>query len=94
MENGKGKLKFRFLEAVKLGNIGEFDEYGIVFTLIEFKKYFSDIKTDYVNSFLPASTIEIGRNTPTNTKFVYRVRKGVYRVTYDTLDAYTDNEFS
>jgi len=49
-------------------------------TFREFKSIFADIKTDYINSFLPAATIEPGRKTMTRTNFLFRVRKEVYWV--------------
>jgi len=79
-------LKDRFMAAIKKGELGEIDDQGVVFTLKEFKDTFADIKSDYINSFLPAATIEPGRKTLTHTKFLFRVRKGVYRVHSDLLD--------
>lgn len=71
-------LKERFLDAVAKGELGRVEASGTVVTLKEFKAYFSDIKTDYINSFLPAATFEPGQNTLTHTKYLFRVRKGVY----------------
>lgn len=79
-------LKDRFIDAIKAGQLGVIDDQGVVFTLKEFKLVFSDIKTDYINSFLPAATIEPGRKTLTRTKFLFRIRKGVYRVHPDVLN--------
>lgn len=73
-------LKQRFLNAVIQGELGRVDEEGVIVTLKQFKTCFSDIKTDYINSFLPASTIERGRHNMSHTKFVFRLGKGVYRV--------------
>ena len=78
-------LKERFLEAVKKGQIGHIEEQGVIVTLQEFKQCFSDIKSQYVTSFLPAATIEPGRISMSYTKFVFRVRSGVYRVHKDAL---------
>ena len=80
-------LKIRFLEAVSSGDLGEFDDSGVVVTLKEFKSFFKDVKSDYVNSFLPAAVIEAGQKTATHTKFLFRVRKGVYRVHPDAMGA-------
>lgn len=71
-------LKERFFEAVLNGELGTLTESGYVVTLKEFKAYFSDIKSDYINSFLPAATFEPGMSSVTQTKFVFRLRKGVY----------------
>jgi len=49
-----------------------------VASLKESKADFSDIKTDYINSFLPAATFEPGQNTLTHTKYPFRGQKGVY----------------
>jgi len=85
-EVGKApSLKHRFLEAVVNGELGSRENSGIIVTLKAFKHYFNDIKTDYVNSFLPAATIETGQRTITQTKFLYRVKKGVYLVHADVL---------
>lgn len=81
-------LKIRFLEAVSSGDLGEFDDSGVVVTLKEFKSFFKDVKSDYVNSFLPAAVIEAGQKTATHTKFLFRVRKGVYRVHPDAMEAH------
>jgi len=51
----------------------------------EFKKYFSDIKSDYVNSFLPVATIEKGRCSISHTKYLFRIKKGTYRVHPDAI---------
>ncbi len=84
-------LKNRFLEAVSSGDLGQVDDYGVVVSLKEFKTYFSDVKSDYVNSFLPAAVIEIGQRSATHTKFLFRVRKGVYRVHPDAIDDYKES---
>ncbi len=86
MKQKKSLLKNRFIEAVKNGELGSIDDRGVVFTLKEFKAVFSDIKSDYINSFLPAATIEPGRETFSHTKYLFRIRKGVYRVHPDVLD--------
>jgi len=78
-------LKYRFLEAVVNGELGSRENSGTIVTLKAFRRYFSDIKTDYVNSFLPAATIETGQKTITHTRFLYRVKKGVYLVHGDVL---------
>jgi len=79
-------LKNRFLEAVSSGELGEVDDFGVVVSLKEFKSYFKDVKTDYINSFLPAAVIETGQHSTTHTKYLFRVRKGVYRVHPDALE--------
>jgi len=73
-------LKQRFLFAVVKGELGSVENSGVVVSLKAFKAYFSDIKTDYVNSFLPAATFEPGQSTVSHTKYLFRVRKGVYLV--------------
>jgi len=84
----KRSLKDRFLEAVIKGELGKVDSRGTIVTLKEFKVYFSDIKTHYVSSFLPAATIELGRNSFSHTKFVFRISKGVYLLHPGVLAAY------
>jgi len=80
MNQNKGLLKDRLIEAPVCGELGSIEDRGIVFTIKDFKSVFVDIKTDYINSFLPAAAIEPGRETMTRTKFLFRVRKGVCRV--------------
>ena len=86
MKQNNGLLKERFIEAVINGKLGSVEDQGVVFTLKEFKSVFHDIKTDYINSFLPAATIEPGRENMNRTKYLFRVSKGVYRVHPDVLD--------
>lgn len=85
-------LKIRFLEAVSSGELGEVDDSGVIVSLKQFKSYFEDVKSDYVNSFLPAAVIEAGQKSATHTKFLFRVRKGVYRVHDDAMDAHNFDE--
>jgi len=79
-------LKQRFLIAIEKGELGRVEAQGVIVTSKEFKLYFSDIKSQYVTSFMPASTIEPGRSIMTHTKFLFRIRKGVYRLHPDLLD--------
>jgi len=97
MQKKNNSLRSRFINAIITGKLGKVDEQGIIFTLKEFKQCFSEIKTDYINSFVPASTIESGRIEMSHTKFLFRIRKGVYRVHPDLLleiDKNYDNENS
>ena len=89
MKQNNGLLKDRLIEAIVSGELGSIEDQGIVFTLKEFKSVFHDIKTDYINSFLPAATIEPGRETMSRTKYLFRISKGVYRVHPDLLDLYS-----
>ena len=73
-------LKDRFLEAVARGELGCVENRGTVVTLKAFKAHFSDIKTDYINSFLPAATLQPGQLTASHTRYLFRVRKGAYLV--------------
>ncbi|MFK5894075.1 MAG: hypothetical protein QM504_12710 [Pseudomonadota bacterium] len=84
-------LKQRFLEAVNKGELGSISDRGVVVTLREFKAYFSDVKSDYINSFLPASTIEPGRAMATHTRFLFRIRSGVYLVHVDVIESVIEN---
>jgi len=93
MSGSENSLKDRFLRAVVLGELGDldlvsFEPGGVVVTLKAFKSYFSDIKTQYVSSFMPAATFEPGQFRPTHTKFLFRVSKGVYLIHSDVLVAY------
>lgn len=90
----KMTLKNRFLEAVSSGELGEVDDFGVVVSLKEFKSYFKDVKTDYINSFLPAAVIETGQYSTTHTKYLFRVRKGVYRVHPDALEEHSIKDYT
>jgi len=86
MKQNNMLLKDRFIDAVINGELGSVEDMGIVFTLKEFKSVFHDIKTDYINFFLPAATIEPRRETMSRTRFLFRVRKGVYRIHPDLFE--------
>ena len=86
-------LKEKFLNAVMDGELGLLSDFGAVVTLADFKQYFKDIETDYVNSFMPAAVIEAGQYTATHTRFLFRVKRGVYRVHPDALAEQFDNNF-
>lgn len=79
-------LKNRFLDAVSTGDLGQVDDFGVVVSLKDFKLFFKDVKSDYINSFLPAAVIETGQYSATHTKYLFRVRKGVYRIHPDVID--------
>lgn len=81
-------IKQRFLDAIVNGELGSRKEAGMIITLLEFKTYFSDINTQYVNSFLPAAVIEAGQRSVTHTKFLFRLRKGVYLVHEDAIETH------
>ena len=70
-------LKDLFLAAISCGDLGSYENLGVLVTIKAFKLYFNDIKTDYINSFLPASTLEPGRYFVTLTKYVVRLSSGV-----------------
>ncbi len=84
-------LKQRFLQAVARGELGKVTERGVEVTLKQFKAYFSDVKSDYINSFLPASTIEPGRVTISKTRFLFRIRSGVYLVHKEAIEVCCSN---
>jgi len=78
-------LKERFLIAVHTGELGHIENGSITITLQEFKRCFSDVKTQYISSFLPAATIEPGRVRMSDTKYLFRTGFGVYRLHEDLL---------
>ena len=84
-------LKEKFLKAIIAGELGVLCDYGAVVALADFKQYFKDIETDYVNSFMPAAVIEAGQYTATHTKFLFRVKRGVYRVHPDAIAEQHEN---
>ena len=79
-------LKERFFEAIITGRLGNIDDRGITVSIKAFKQHFNEIHTDYINSFLPAATIEPRRHQISPTKFLFRVKKGLYRVHPDALE--------
>ena len=87
-------LKHRFLKAIVNGELGKVDDRGIIVTLKEFKAHFKDIQTQYVTSFLPAATIEIGQRSISRTRFVFRLSKGVYLVHPDAIKGYESLEMA
>lgn len=74
------KLKVRFFKAIMAGELGSNDKLGITITLKEFINYFTDIKPAYLNYFLPAATIEKDRTAANHTKYLFRVKRGIYRL--------------
>ncbi len=85
-EKVQATLKIRFLEAVRRGELGTAGEQGVVVTLDDFRDFFPDITSGYVESFLPAATLEPGRTQMTPSKFIFRSQRGVYRVHPDVLN--------
>ena len=84
-------LKVRFFKAVLSGKLGVNDSNGITVTRKEFINYFSDITLSYVTIFLPASTIDKGRITASQTKFLIRVKPGVYRLHPEAINIYSNS---
>ncbi|MCW9014790.1 MAG: hypothetical protein OQL06_13515 [Gammaproteobacteria bacterium] len=79
-------LKHRFLNAIVSGELGSTTEQGTIVTLKEFKNYFKDIEGQYITSFLPAAVIETGQHSITHTQFLFRIKRGVYRVHPDAIE--------
>ena len=86
MPTSNQQLKHRFLDAIIAGKLGKLTDRGYTVSLKEFRMYFSDIKTQYSSSFLPAAVIETGQLSMTHTKFVFRIKKGVYLVHPDAIE--------
>ena len=86
-------LKERFFEAIITGQLGNIDDRGVIVSTKAFKQHFNEIHTDYINSFLPAATIEPGRHQISPTKFLFRVKKGLYRVHPDALEKHRNSDF-
>ena len=81
-------LKQDFLKAITEGELGTWDDIGVTVSLREFRQYFKDIESGYLTSFLPASVIEEGQCSASHTRFLFRIKKGLYRVHPDALDEY------
>ena len=79
-------LKERFLKAVITGDLGRADEFGIIVSLFEFKNYFKDIDSSYINTFLAAAVIETGQNSITHTKYLFRMNRGEYLLHPDVIE--------
>lgn len=79
-------LRVRFFNAAISGDLGYTDSQGITITLKEFINYFTDINSEYVRIFLPAATIEKGRTEASCTQYLFRVRRGVYRLHPEVID--------
>lgn len=82
------QMKTRFLNAIINGELGCITNEGIIITMQEFKFYFKDVKSGYLSSFMPAATIEKGRTAMTHTKFLFRIKNGVYRLHPEAIDAH------
>jgi len=79
-------LKKMFLNAIITGEIGKNIKGSIFIETGEFKNYFKQaIFSNYIGTFLPAATIEKGRSEATHTKYLFRVKRGVYRVHYGAI---------
>ncbi|HED35225.1 MAG TPA: hypothetical protein ENJ08_13595 [Gammaproteobacteria bacterium] len=78
-------LRQRFLAAVRSGELGRPGENGVELTVKEFKALFREVNHNYLGSFLSAATLEKGRLQMTHTQYVFRLRKGVYRVHPDVF---------
>lgn len=87
-------LKVRFFNAVMSGELGACDKRGITITLKEFVNHFTDIEPGYLNCFLPAATIEKGRTAANYTKYLFRVKRGIYRLHPDAIDIYIENHMN
>jgi len=79
-------VKELFLNAVITCQIGTKKNGEIIIKTSEFKNYFkTTILNDYVGTFLPAATIEKGRLAATHSRYLFRVKRGVYRVHFDAI---------
>ncbi len=83
-------IKKRFIDAINRGELGTPDSFGVLVTQKEFLAYFPDITSQYRTAFLPGATIEKGRTRATCARYLFRIKKGVYRVHNDVLDAKTE----
>jgi hypothetical protein len=84
-------VKQRFFDAIIKGELGSVESQGVVVTLKEFKAYFKDINNSYLGSFLPSRVIETGQYSVTGTRFLFRIKKGVYLVHPDAIEAHRDS---
>ena len=48
---------------------------------------FSDINEGYAETFLPAAVIEAGQYSASHSRYLFRVRNGVYRVHPEVLNS-------
>ena len=85
------ELKQLFLEALSNGDMGSIDDQGFVITLEEFERKFPHVAKQNSQGFLPASTLKSGDKSISPDKFLYVLRKDVYRLHPDALDNYACN---
>jgi len=81
-------LRKRLMQALENGDIGHSTPLGIEFSSAEYILFFDDLNPLYRRAFLPASTIESGRTQATNVKFLYRIRRGHYRLHHDAINIF------
>ncbi len=82
-------LKQRLMHAIINGDLGIIDEDGAALvSLREFRRFFHDVDSNYVGSFLPGAVIEPGQSSATQTQFVFRIARGLYMVHPDAIEEY------
>lgn len=82
------KLKQRFLHAVSNGDIGSFDDAGVIVTEQEMQKAFPEENSTELQRFLPSSVIEEGYTNASDNRFLFQINEATYRVHPDVLDSY------
>lgn len=82
------KLKQRFLHAVSNGDIGSYDDVGVIVTQQDMHRVFPEVSSLELQSFLPSSVIDEGYSKVSENKFLFFLKEGAYRVHPDALELY------
>ncbi len=87
-EQEKRTVKYRLLTAVLNAQIGRIVPEGAVINTKQFSCFFSTLSPLYRTSFLPAAVIEEGRCGVSHTQYATRLRRGVYLIHKEALQAH------
>lgn len=84
----KMNLKQQFFEAVSNGDLGSFDDLGVIVTLKELEQTFPRVDSGQISRFLPSATIDAGQHSASEQKFVFHLSGDAYRVHPDAIELY------
>jgi len=61
-------------------------DQGVIVTTREFTAYFiKQGKEDYLRSYLPSVAIEEGRHMMRHNKYLFKIKRGIYRIHNDAI---------
>ncbi len=81
-------LKEQFFEAVSNGDLGSFDDLGVIVTLKELEQKFPTMDAGQISNFLPAATMTSGQSQASEQKFLFHLSGDAYRVHPDAIESY------